>query len=155
MTKSVERYVWLSRYVPLILWIGIIFFLSSSQGSMSETSRIIRPILEFLFPGASPETISFYHGVIRKFAHFAEYAVLGFLAFRASLRSRFQDRPFVASILLALAIAVIDETGQSFSAERTGSVVDVLIDVAGACCAIAIVWLVGKRPLFRRSNLSA
>lgn len=155
MTKSVERYVWLSRYVPLVLWIGIIFFLSSSQGSMSETSLIIRPILEFLFPDASPETISFYHGVIRKFAHFAEYAVLGLLAFRAFVRSRFQNRAPVVSILLALVIAVIDETGQSFNAERTGSAVDVLIDVAGACCAIAIVWLVRKRPLFSRSNMPA
>ena len=155
MTKSVERYVWLSRYVPLFLWIGVIFFLSSSQGSMSETSRIIRPILEFLFPDASPETISLYHGVIRKFAHFAEYAVLGLLAFRAFVRSRFQNRPFVASILFALVIAVIDETTQSFNAERTGSAGDVLIDVFGACCAIAVLWLVGKRPLFRRSNLAA
>lgn len=122
---------------------------------MSETSLIIRPILEFLFPDASPETISFYHGVIRKFAHFAEYAVLGLLAFRAFVRSRFQNRAPVVSILLALVIAVIDETGQSFNAERTGSAVDVLIDVAGACCAIAIVWLVGKRPLFSRSSMPA
>ena len=146
MTKSVERYVWLSRYVPLLLWIGVIFFLSSSQGSMSETSRIIRPILEFLFPDATPETIGFYHAIIRKFAHFAEYAVLALLAFRALVRSRFQDRPFVASILLAGVIAVIDETGQSFNAERTGSAGDVLIDVAGACFATAVLWIAGKRP---------
>jgi VanZ family protein len=155
MTQSVERHVWLSRYVPLFLWIGIIFFLSSSQGSMSETSRIIRPILEFLFPDASPETISIYHGAIRKFAHFAEYAVLALLAFRVFVASRLKNRPFVVSILLALVIAVIDETGQSFNAARTGSAVDVLIDFAGACCAIALLWLVGKRPLFRRSNVPA
>ena len=121
---------------------------------MSETSRIIRPILEFLFPAAASETIGFYHGIIRKFAHFAEYAVLALLAFRAFLRSRFQNRPYIVSILLALVIAVIDETGQSFNAERTGSPVDVLIDIAGACCAIAVLWLVGKRPLFHRSKLS-
>lgn len=144
----------LSRFVPLILWIGVIFLLSSSQGSMSETSRIIRPILEFLFPAATPETIGFYHGMIRKLAHFAEYAVLGLLAFRAFVRSRFQNRPFVVSILLALVIAVIDETGQSFNAERTGSAVDVLIDVAGACCAIAVLWLARKQPLFHGSNQS-
>lgn len=155
MTKSVERYVWLSRYVPLILWIGVIFFFSSSQGSMSETSRIIRPILVFLFPDASPETISLYHGLIRKFAHFAEYAVLGLLSVRAFVRSRLQNRPFVVSILLALVIAVIDETTQSFNPERTGSAGDVLIDLAGACCAIAVLWLAGKRPLFRRPGVAA
>ena len=36
-------------YAPLFLWIGVIFYFSSGQGSMAETSRFIRPLLEFLF----------------------------------------------------------------------------------------------------------
>jgi hypothetical protein len=78
--KRRERFI---LYAPLLIWIGVIFLLSSGQGASSRTSLIIRPILEFLFPAALPETIDFYHGVIRKFAHFTEYAVLGLLACRA------------------------------------------------------------------------
>ena len=71
------------RYAPLFLWIGVIFYLSSSQGAMSNTSRFIRPLLEWFFPLAPEETLQIYHGYIRKFAHFAEYAALAFLAARA------------------------------------------------------------------------
>ncbi|MBK9766529.1 MAG: VanZ family protein [Chloracidobacterium sp.] len=71
----------------LVFWVGIIFYLSSGQGAMDQTSRFIRPLLEFLFPSASSDTITLYHAFIRKFAHFTEYAILAFLAFRASRNS--------------------------------------------------------------------
>lgn len=143
MTKSDKRYVLLSRYVPLVLWIGVIFFLSSSQGSLSETSRIIRPILEYLFPSAPPETISYYHGVIRKFAHFTEYAVLAVLAvrtFSSSPNTVLRNRATVASVALVFLVAISDETAQSFNAARTGSAIDVLIDIAGGITAIGGLW---------------
>ena len=47
---------------------------------MSQTSRFIRPLIEFFFPGASPETILLIHAFIRKSAHFIEYGLLGLLA---------------------------------------------------------------------------
>ena len=71
------------RYVPLILWIGVILFASTTQGSMSKTSNFIRPILEFFFPNATEENLIIYHAYIRKLAHFVEYAVLAFFASRA------------------------------------------------------------------------
>src|SRR5687767_8128567 len=77
----------LMLYAPLLIWIAVIFFFSSSQGSMSHTSRIIRPLLEFLLPGAPEETLQFYHGIIRKLAHFSEYAILALLACRAFSRT--------------------------------------------------------------------
>ena len=123
----------------------MIFFLSSGQGASTQTSRIIRPLLEFLFPGASFETIAFYHGLVRKLAHFVEYAVLGFLACRALSESALRRRWLIFSALLVLAIAVIDETNQSFNPERTGSPVDVLIDLSGGFAAILIAYLVTRR----------
>lgn len=134
----------LIRYAPLILWIGVIFFLSSGQASMSETSRIIRPILEFLFPGASEEMIlTLLHG-IRKFAHFAEYAVAGVLAARAFSTSSVPIlRKFwiVISISLILLIAGLDEFNQSLDSSRTGSIWDALLDCAGGLTAIALYYL--------------
>ncbi len=111
------------------------------MGSASETSRIIRPLLEFLFPDALPETLSVYHGCIRKFAHFAEYAVLAFLAYRA-----FKPwRPFLFSFLLVALVAVADETNQSFINTRTASPYDVLLDISGGVAMLFAIWLVGRR----------
>jgi VanZ family protein len=140
-----RRHDLLWRFVPLILWVAVIFVLSSSQGSFNETSRIIRPLLEFLFPAASPETITLYHGIVRKFAHFAEYAVLGFLAMRAFVRSW----PITSSLVLIVAVAVVDETSQSFDPSRTGSGLDVMIDLTGGAAAIAFVSLLRARRKLR------
>ena len=128
-------------YAPLVIWIAVIFLLSSSQGSMNQTSRIIRPLLEFFFPAASPDTITFYHGIIRKLAHFTEYAILGFLSMRAFAWGR---AILVASVIL-IGVASIDEINQSFNPARTGSPVDVLLDVAGGATAILIIALVRRR----------
>ena len=66
----IDRRALLLQYAPVVFWIAVIFFLSSDQGSMSQTSRFIRPLLEFLFPAAPEETLLIYHGYIRKAAHF-------------------------------------------------------------------------------------
>jgi VanZ family protein len=145
MTTSSRRQVWLTRYLPLVLWIGVIFFLSSSQGSLSQTSRIIRPLLEFLFPSATPETLLVYHGIIRKFAHFAEYAVLALLAARSFYR--LSDSTFKrlgAALLVVTAVAAIDEFQQSFNPARTGSPVDVLIDVTGGVAGVVVFYLLER-----------
>lgn len=151
--ESIRNKTWRERfllYAPLFLWIGLIFYLSSSQGSMSQTSRFIRPLLEWLFPLASEETLQIYHGYIRKFAHFAEYAILAFFASRVFLNSAkefLRKFWYFFAFLLALSIALIDELNQSFNAARTGSIYDVLIDASGAFFAILILllWKNGKK----------
>ncbi len=135
-------------YAPLILWIGLIFFLSTGQGAASETSRIIRPLLEFLFPYASEETLREYHGYIRKTAHFAEYAIMAFLAVRAFSRSTvgtLRNRPFIYSFVLVVLVAAADEFNQSFLVSRTGSAWDVLLDVSGGTAMIVLIRMLQKR----------
>ena len=129
------------RYAPLILWVGLVLFLSTGQASMSNTSRFIRPFLNFLFPNAPEETLITYHGYIRKLAHVTEYAILAFWAFRAfkdssiTLLRRFW---FVFAFLVAFLIALIDETNQSYIASRTGSIYDVLLDASGALMMVIV-----------------
>jgi VanZ family protein len=130
----------LKAYAPLIFWIGVIFFLSSGQGAMTETSRFIRPILIFLFPDAPETTLAIYHGYIRKFAHFAEYAVLAFLASRAFVK-RFGYWHILWTLGLTAAIAVLDEVNQSFNPQRTGSEWDVILDLIGGVSGIFVFWL--------------
>jgi VanZ family protein len=147
--NSLSKTIWrgrVIRYAPLFLWIGVIFFLSSTLGSMSHTSRIIRPLLEWLFPDASPETITLYHAYVRKFAHFTEYAILAFLASRAfwsSGREFLRKYWYAASFALVILIASIDEYNQSFNSARTGSAYDTLLDISGGLVAIIILQIIG------------
>jgi VanZ family protein len=79
--------------------------------------------------------------VTRKVAHFAEYALLGFLAaraFRGSPRPGLQSRWFLASLALVVVYALLDEYHQSFVPSRTGTAYDSLIDMAGGLAALVI-----------------
>ncbi|MGH9882826.1 MAG: VanZ family protein [Pyrinomonadaceae bacterium] len=130
-----------SRYAPLILWMGFISFASTGEFSAVNTSRIIRPILLWLFPNISNESLALVHVLVRKAAHFGEYAVLGFFAARASFTSSHQ---FLRSnwsrwsVVLIAGYALLDEYQQSFVPTRTASVYDSLIDTAGGLTALVI-----------------
>lgn len=129
------------RYAPLILWAGAVFLASSTTGSMSNTSRIIRPLLEWFFPNTPEAVLSVYHGYIRKFAHFFEYAVLAFFASRAFWSSSINFlRRFwtIFAFLVVLIIALGDEYNQSFNTARTGSIYDVLLDCSGGITMIVL-----------------
>lgn len=138
--------LWL--YAPLFLWIGVIFFLSSPEGSFTETSRIIGPLLHFFYPNISPENEALIHSVVRKAAHFTEYAVLAFLAVRACSMSALpllQRWRYLLPLLLVALIASLDEFNQSFEASRTSSPWDVALDIVGG--AAMLLFLFGiKRP---------
>ncbi len=133
------------RYAPLILWIGLILFLSTGQASMSKTSQFIRPLLEFLFSNSPEEILIIYHGYLRKVAHFTEYAMLAFWAARAfssSTRENLRRFRFLFAFILVALVASIDETNQSYIASRTGSIYDVALDVAGGATMILIFYAV-------------
>lgn len=114
---------------------------------MSHTSRIIRPLLEWLFPDASAETITLYHAYVRKFAHFTEYAILGFLAsraFRSSAKAFLQKYWYAAAFGLVVLIASIDEFNQSFNPQRTGAIWDVWLDCFGGTFMILSILAIGR-----------
>jgi VanZ family protein len=140
------------RYAPLILWTAVIFINSSTIGASNNTSRLIRPLLEWLFPAADADALAVYHGYVRKFAHFTEYFVLAFFAsraFRHSSTEILRKFWFVWTFLFVAFIASTDEYNQSLNALRTGSVYDVLIDVAGGTASILLFYFLTK---FTRSR---
>ena len=147
-SQKSQRRRWLTAYAPLFIWIFIVLGLGSGIGSMKETSRIIRPLLEFLFPSASPETLTFYHGYIRKLAHLTEYAVLAFLAVRAlsaSTIAKLREYRFAIAVLIVLVVASLDEFHQSFEASRTSAVWDVILDVIGGSIAAGLLKFLDHR----------
>lgn len=155
-TSTVFGHGRLSRYVPLILCAGTILFLSTGEASMENTSRFIRPLLEFLFPSADEATLQAYHGVIRKLSHLGVYALLVITAARAFRRSS-KDllRKFwpIAAISVVLFIATIDEFNQSLNPVRTGTPADVMIDFAGGLLGLGMFYVV-IRFIIRDSSKS-
>jgi len=137
----------LIAYAPLFLWMAVVLSLSFGEASMSETSRIIRPILKFLFPAAPEATITAYHAFIRKSAHFTEYAILAFFAVRAFSAASvnfIKNNRFWLAVALVVLVAATDEFHQSFEATRTGSIHDVLLDATGGITMVFLYWLITR-----------
>jgi len=126
----------LSRYLPLVIWLAFISYASSDSFNAGNTSRIIGPLVLWLFPNTSPETMTTIHFITRKLAHFTEYAILGFLAARAF---RTSPRWFLISAVLIVVYALLDEYHQSFVPSRTASIFDSLIDMAGGISALIFI----------------
>jgi VanZ family protein len=147
--------VFVSKWVPVIAWMVLIFAGSTDAFSAEHTSRFLVPFLRWLDPHISFTTIASVHVVLRKLGHFTEYAVLAALMWRAlrgTLRStrlraasaRQASTFWIGAITFAVSalFAASDEFHQSFVATRTGSENDVVIDICGVMVAIAICWMI-------------
>jgi VanZ family protein len=132
----------LKHWLPLLIWLGVIFVGSTDLMSAEHTSRFMVPFLLWLKPGMSPQTIWVILVVMRKCAHVTEYAILALLLWRA-LRSipalSMKISISFGAVLVGSALfAASDEFHQSFVKSRTPSVRDVLLDVAGASLGLLI-----------------
>ena len=150
----------LKRWWPAIAWAVVISILSTADFSSEHTSRVIIPILHFLFPHASAVALAEMHGLIRKSAHVTEYFILSWLIL-FGLRAHRNEIHFrwaaVAVILVAL-YASLDEFHQSFVPGRTPAVHDVLLDISGGVAAqitAALVLLWNRKRTTRRANVRA
>ncbi|HKQ51719.1 MAG TPA: VanZ family protein [Pyrinomonadaceae bacterium] len=129
--------VWL--YGPLVAWLIFIFFASTGALSGENTSRLIRPLLLWLYPDISEEKIALAHFVTRKLAHFLEYGVLAFLAARALSKS--SSRHWLTfSLLLVVLYSLTDEYHQSFVPSRGASLYDSLIDTLGGLTSLMLYY---------------
>jgi len=132
----------LTHYLPLIVWLAFISYASTDSFSASNTSRIIGPLVLWLFPQTTPETLATIQFFTRKLAHFTEYAILGFLAaraFRSSPRAAIYTRWFLICVTIVVVYALLDEYHQSFVPSRTASIFDSLIDMSGGLTALLVV----------------
>jgi VanZ family protein len=145
------------RYAPLVLWLAAIFFASTDEFSASRTASIIEPLLRWVFPHLTSKHIAAVHFFVRKAGHFSEYAILGSLAARAfsSSRLRFlRGHWFLASLVLLIVYALLDEFHQSFVPSRTASIYDSMIDISGGVTALPLFagWQVLRRRRQSRSS---
>jgi VanZ family protein len=120
----------LSAWWPVAAWFVLNFTFSTSYFSANATGSVIKPILRFLLPHADPLTIDTLHALIRKLAHFTQYAVLFWLLARKPMRRR----PALA-LGVCVILALTDEGHQMFVPSRTASLLDVGLDFSGALFA--------------------
>jgi VanZ family protein len=137
-------------WVPVAVWMVVIYSASSDTKSFEHSSRILAPILQWLMPQLSEEVVSHVVFIIRKFAHLTEYAILALLLWRALRKPvRNDTRPW-SWIQAGLAILVValyagsDEIHQLFVPHREGKIADVMIDTSGGVAGILLLWAAGR-----------
>ncbi len=129
-------------WVPVAVWALLIYSSSTASFGSPQTSRFLLPLLHWLLPAATPQTLDLLHEFARKSVHFVNYFVLGLLLYRA-VRGPHQGwsrRWAILALLLASGYACSDEFHQSFEAGRGPSALDALLDTTGAAAAQAVTW---------------
>ena len=137
----------LKYWLSVILWMGVMFWVSTGTFSSEHTSRFIVPLLHFLFPWLLPQDVDMMHELTRKTGHVIEYFILGLLlfrAFRSDSSQGWRPRWAIYTVIGVIIYAVSDEFHQLFVAARGASLVDVGIDSAGGILSQIAVML---RPL--------
>ena len=158
------------RHLPIIVSLilaalilsnmALIFFFSAENGEDSGNRsawvtdivlKVIRPDFDSLPQAEQQHVEANVHHLVRKTAHFLEYAVLGFLFACLLLWLKHVSvwrirlwQAWVFPVALGLFYAVSDEVHQIFS-QRGARVTDVLIDLTGVifgvCMAHVATWL--------------
>lgn len=127
-----------NAWVLCTLWLLVIFGHSLMPQNLSrQESETLLSRLAGMFPFLT-------HFLLRKIAHFTEFAVLGVLLTRC-----FRMGP-VRSLFAGLLCALFDETVQLFVPGRGSQVRDVWVDFAGVTFAVGVTVLI--RYLRRRKK---
>ncbi|MGE4649739.1 MAG: VanZ family protein [Myxococcota bacterium] len=138
--------LWLA-WALLALFTAFVLLLGGERFSAASSYRWFAQMVQFFDPEASNSDILFFFSWVRKLAHALEYAVLALFAFRAarlSLAHPLGRVVLVAGLFTAL-VAGADEARQSTLGSRTGSVLDVWIDVVSAAVALGVLVLMRVR----------
>lgn len=100
-------------------------------------SGFVRDLIAWLLPGDSPPGEG--HGLLRKLAHFTEFASLGMILTWIML---LLDKTPPLALAGGFAAACIDETIQMFVPDRGPAFTDVLIDSSGVLTGLILFLLI-------------
>ena len=116
MTKKGKFKLWL----PVVLWAGVIFLLSS-------------------LPINKVTTFSWMDFVIKKTAHVVEYAIFYWLSFRAISEKgrKLEKKMFVLPLIMGIFYAFTDEWHQTMVPGRQGTLRDVGFDTIGLMLSLS------------------
>lgn len=136
----------LKSLLVLLILLTLCFIWGNSLMNAERSSQfsnglfdVLRPLMNDL--GLHPEDDL----GLRDLAHLAEFGLLGVeLALLFFLEECRPAAVLRRSVLLSLMTAIVDELLQSIN-DRTAQLLDVGLDLVGACIGVAIVWLIFTR----------
>lgn len=147
MTHRISNRIFL---ILTILMMVVIFLFSSQNGEESGalSDKVVAFILSFFKRGFSSfdesvkrDLIDEYSFLVRKLAHFSEYALLGFF-FSSYLKTGERRRVFVPSLVFGVLYSITDEVHQFFLEGRNMSFFDVAVDTSGVLFGTLVSMLV-------------
>ncbi len=157
---TAERHNILKAWIAAILWLIVIAIESTAYLSSHNTSRILYPLLHFLF-GMDPAQFEHFHFYIRKGGHVFGYGMLSILLFRAWRETlpvinggRWTLRWATLAVLGTAVVASLDEWHQSFIPSRTGTPWDVLLDTCAGVGAqiLLLLYCAGTQKFAQRHS---
>ena len=134
------------NWILLIAWMLLIFLMSNQPAHISnQQSNSFINMLAFFGIDLNSKLGSLASFVVRKTAHFTEYAVLGFFTYKAvSCDVKDRKKAVLMAQLISTGYASTDEIHQMFVPGREGKVFDVMIDSCGAFCGIMVSLITQK-----------
>ena len=145
-----EKRLCIITLLPVLAVMITIFYFSSqtAEASTVTSGGFVEAIMGFItrFFGSlsSDEYQSVEHTVtflVRKAAHFLEFAALGFFL-EIHLRTFLEKKTWLLSGIISLLYACSDELHQRFVSERAPRFFDVCVDFFGAFCGILLVCII-------------
>jgi len=148
-TPLISRWKYVLWYwLPAVVWMALVFAASTDIFSARNTGEVLHAVLAWIAGQVDAATFGLLHFLVRKSAHFTEYAILSALWFRAlrvHLTSVWRVRWALIGLIVSLSVAVLDEVHQSFVPSRTSDARDVLLDFCGALFAQILIWYALRR----------
>ncbi len=136
-----KKHISVSLILLILLMIGI-FCLSAQPADESTltSSRFCRLAARLMFSNyqsydsaLQKQIVEGLTHIVRKAAHFTEYALMGFLWYLLLRKKRLN---LLLSVGATAFYAASDELHQKFVAGRSGQISDVILDTCGGCCGV-------------------
>jgi VanZ family protein len=128
-------------YIPALIWMAVIFVLSTPFFSSALTSSVLSRIMDFFDLEYNARSLYEIDVIVRKSAHVTVYSILALLWFRGLVKGSRMSIAKAALTVLAISVlyAASDEFHQYLEhSQRTGKVSDVMIDSTAAALSLAI-----------------
>lgn len=139
----------LVKWLPVILWMIVIFIFSSENGIKSgENNKFVIDLLKHIGINLDKDLGGNANFIVRKFAHMTEYFILFLLVYRAINEKFSFIKTLIFSLIFVFLYASSDEYHQSFIPGRGPSVRDVMIDTSGGTIALLATVLATRKKRY-------
>lgn len=135
-------------WLPPIIWMIFFFPVLNRFLGSPAIYRALLNVFRMFLPDVSAAAIEVPYIIIRKLIHFVEYAILTFImfrAFRGENPKKWDIKWAVYSGVITIGYGFLDEFLQTFVPTRNGSIIDSVINSAGAFFALGLMAVKAKK----------